>query len=94
MFLLGIFSGVLICIVGLWLCLHHRFWIIDSWWSTNLSAGQEEPMVFLLKAWSCLLEGVCFHTTYSLELVYKTFLDMKNTATNELVHKNDMAKVL
>jgi hypothetical protein len=58
MFLLGIFSGVFLCVVGLRLCLYHHFWIIDSRWSTNHFVGREGPLVFLLKAWSHLLEGM------------------------------------
>jgi hypothetical protein len=37
MFLLGIFIGVLLCVVGLRLFQCHHFWIIDSGWLTNHS---------------------------------------------------------
>jgi hypothetical protein len=94
MFLLGLFSGVFLCIVGLRLCLYHHFWIIDSRWSTNRSIGQEGPLVFLLKAWIHLLEGMGFYTIGSLESVCETFLDMNNPARDEPMHKNNMAKVL
>jgi hypothetical protein len=94
MFLLGIFSGVFLCIVGLRLCLYHHFWIIDSRWSTNHSIGQEGPLVFLLKVWSHLLEGMGFYTTGSPESVCETFSDMNNPTRDEPMHKNVMAKVL
>jgi hypothetical protein len=94
MFLLGIFSGVLLCIVGLRLCQYHHFWIIDSRWSTNHSAGREGPLVFLLKVWSHLLEGMGFYTTGSSESVCETFMDMNNPTRDEPVHKKDLAKVL
>jgi hypothetical protein len=77
MFLLEIFIGVLIYIVGLRLCQYHHFWIIDSRCSTNLSAGQESPLVFLLKVWSHLVQGMGF-----IPLVhqsrYVNFMDMNN----------------
>jgi hypothetical protein len=94
MFLLGIFSGVLICIVFLRLCQYHYFWIIDSRWLTNHSVVWEGPLVFLLKAWSRLLEGMGFHTTGSPESVCETFMDMRNPLRDEPVHKKIIAKVL
>jgi hypothetical protein len=94
MFLLGIFSGVFLCIVGLRLCQYHHFWIIDSRWSTNHSIGREGPLVFLLKAWSHLLEGMGFYTTGSPESVCETFMDMNNPTRDEPVHKKVMAKFL
>jgi hypothetical protein len=94
MFLLGIFSGVFLCIVGLRLCQHHHFWIIDSRWSTNRSTGWEGPLVFLLKVWSHLLEGMGFYTTGSPESVCETFMDMNNPTRDEPMHKKVMAKFL
>jgi hypothetical protein len=94
MFLLGIFIGVFLCVVGLRLFQCHHFWIIDSGWLTNHSTGREGPLVFLLKVWSRLLEGVGFYTTGSPESVRETFMDMNNPTRDEPVHKNDMAKVL
>jgi hypothetical protein len=94
MFLLGFFSGVLLCIVGLRLCQYQHFWIIDSEWLTNGFAGQEGPPVFLLKAWSRLLEGVGFYTTGSPESVCETFSDVNNPVRDEPVHKKAMAKFI
>jgi hypothetical protein len=94
MFLLGIFIGVLLHIVGLRLFHYHCFWIVDLGWSTNCSTSWEGPLVFLLKAWSCLLEGIGFYTTGSPESVCETFLDINNHARDEPMHKKVMAKVL
>ena len=94
MFLLGIFSGVMLCIVFLRFCLYHLFWIIDLWWLTNYSTCQEGPLVFLFKLWSHLLEGVGFYTTGSPESVCEIFLDMRNLLRDKPVHKNVMAKYI
>jgi hypothetical protein len=94
MFLLGIFSGVMLCIVFLRFCLYHLFWIIDSWWLTNYSTGREGPLVFIFKLWSHLLEGVGFYTNGSSKSVHETFMDMKNPSRNELVCKKVMANFI
>jgi hypothetical protein len=94
MFLLGIFSGVFLCRVGLRLCLYHFFWIIYSRWLINRSTGQEGPLIFLLKVWSHLLGGMGFYITNSPESVYERFSDMNNPTRDEPMHKNVMAKVI
>jgi len=94
MFILAIFIGVFICVVGDSLFQYRLFWIIYSRWLTNRSAGQEGPLVFLLKAWSHLLEGIGFYTTASPMLVCETFSDMNNPTRNDPMHKNVMAKFL
>jgi len=92
MFLLGIFIGVFLCVVVLRFFQCHNFWIIDSGCLTNHSIGREGSLVFLLKAWIRLLEGVGFYTAGSLELVRETFMDINNPTRDEPVHKKVMAK--
>jgi hypothetical protein len=94
MFLLGIFLGVLLCIVDLMLFQYHRFWIIDSVWLNNFSTGREGTLAFLLKVWSRLLEGVGFYTIGFPELVHETFMDMNNYMREKPVHKKVMEKFL
>jgi hypothetical protein len=95
MFLLGFFSGVFLCIVGLRLCQHHHFWIVDSRWLTNHFTGQEGSLVFLLKMWSLLLEGMDSYTTGSPESVHENFMDMNNQPTrDEPVYKKGLSKFL
>jgi hypothetical protein len=94
MFLLGIFIAVFLCVVGIRLLQCHHFWIIDSKCLTNHSIGREGPLVFLLKSWSHLLEGVGFYTTGSLESMRETFMDMKNLAMDETMHKKNIEKFL
>jgi hypothetical protein len=94
MFILEIFSGVILCIVGLRFCQYHLFWIINSEWSTNYTTGREGPMLFILKVWSQHQEGVGFYTTSSPESVRETFMHMKNPTRDEPVHKKVMSKFL
>jgi hypothetical protein len=94
MFLLGIFIGGILCVFFLRLFLCHLFFIIDSEWLTNHSSSQEGPLVFLLKVWSHLLEGMGFNTTGSPNSVRENFMDMKNPTRDEPMHNNDMAKFL
>jgi hypothetical protein len=94
MFLLGICIGVFLCVVGIRLFQCHLFWIIDSRWLVNLSIGREGPLVFLLKVWIHLLECMGFYTIGLLESACETFMDMKNPARDETVHKNDMSKFI
>jgi hypothetical protein len=51
-------------------------------------------LVFVLKAWICLLEGMGFYTTGSPESNHETFMDMNNPARDELMQKNDMDRFL
>jgi hypothetical protein len=94
MFLLGIFRGVLLCVVGIRLFLYFHLHIIDLGQLTNCYIIREGPLIFLLKGWSHLLEGMDFYTTSFLESLCKTFSDMKNPAREKPMHKNIMSKFL